>query len=71
MIIDPLYYRPSEVDYLLADSGKARKRLGWQHTVGFEELVRIMVDAEMHALQPSGGSRGEPPRQVVASSSES
>ena len=70
VIIDPLYYRPTEVDCLIADPGKARQRLGWRHTVGFEELIRIMVDAELQALQSSGsGSRGEASR-VVASSSE-
>ena len=67
VLIDPLYYRPTEVDCLLAYPGKARERLGWRHAVGFEELVRIMVDAEMQALQASAnGSRGEAGR-VVAS----
>jgi len=70
VVIDPLYYRPSEVDYLLADPRKARERLGWRHSVGFEELVRIMVDAELQALEPSAsGSHGEAGR-IVASSSE-
>jgi len=41
---DPRYLRPTEVDYLLGDASKARKRLGWQPHVGFEELVRMMVD---------------------------
>jgi GDPmannose 4,6-dehydratase len=69
VLIDPLYYRPTEVNNLLANPGKARERLGWRHTVGFEELVRIMVDAEMQALQAAGsGSRGE--AGPVASSSE-
>ena len=49
--IDPRYYRPTEVEYLLADSTKARKRLNWHHRVGFRELVHIMVDAEMEALK--------------------
>jgi len=70
VLIDPLYYRPTEVDCLVADPGKARERLGWRHAVGFEELVHIMVDAEMQALQtPGRGSGGESGR-VVASSSE-
>jgi GDPmannose 4,6-dehydratase len=42
--IDPWYYRPSEVDLLLGDSSKARKELGWEPKVGFQELVRLMVD---------------------------
>lgn len=48
--IDPRYYRPTEVDYLLADASKAREKLGWQPKVKFYELVRIMVDADMELL---------------------
>ena len=49
--IDPRYFRPSEVDALLGDASKARDTLGWSPRVGFEELVRIMVDADMVALE--------------------
>jgi GDPmannose 4,6-dehydratase len=49
--IDPRYFRPSEVDVLLGDASKARERLGWEPKVGFEELVRIMVDADVNALE--------------------
>ena len=45
--IDPRYNRPSEVDYLLADAGKAKRQLGWEPAVRFEDLVRIMVDADL------------------------
>lgn len=45
--IDPWYYRPSEVDILLGDSTKARRQLGWEPKVGFDELVRLMVDHDM------------------------
>ncbi len=48
--IDPRYFRPTEVDFLLGDPGKARTRLGWQPRVTFRELVRIMVDADMQDL---------------------
>jgi GDPmannose 4,6-dehydratase len=48
--IDERYFRPSEVDALLGDASKAREHLGWQPTVGFEELVRTMVDADVGAL---------------------
>jgi GDPmannose 4,6-dehydratase len=44
---DPKYLRPAEVDLLLGDASKARKMLGWQPRVGFKELVRMMVDADM------------------------
>jgi len=49
--IDPRYYRPAEVDYLCADFSKARRVLGWQPRVGFQELVRMMVDADTAAME--------------------
>jgi GDPmannose 4,6-dehydratase len=48
--IDPRYFRRTEVDLLLGDATKARTVLGWQHKVGFDALVREMVDAELQAL---------------------
>ncbi len=50
--IDPLYYRPTETETLLADPTKAGNHLHWHHRVGFRELVHIMVDAELEALKP-------------------
>jgi len=41
--IDPVHFRPSEVDFLLGDSSKAKKLLGWKPKVKFQELVEIMV----------------------------
>jgi len=57
--IDPRYFRPTEVELLLADSGKAKAKLGWEPKVTFQELVRIMMDADMEAvgLAPLGGGR--------------
>jgi GDPmannose 4,6-dehydratase len=54
--IDPHYYRPTEVDYLMADPSKAQEKLGWTTRVKFKELVRIMVDADMElkGLTPPG-----------------
>jgi GDPmannose 4,6-dehydratase len=49
--IDPRYFRPSEVDELLGDASKAKEKLGWEATIGFEELARIMVDADVAALE--------------------
>jgi GDPmannose 4,6-dehydratase len=49
--LDPRYLRPAEVEALQADPSRARAGLGWRHRVGFEELVRIMVDAEVAALE--------------------
>jgi GDPmannose 4,6-dehydratase len=48
--IDPRYFRPSEVDALQANARKARKKLQWQHRVDFEQLVPLMVDAELKEL---------------------
>ena len=54
--IDQRYFRPTEVELLLANPAKARKKLGWEPKVTFKELVRIMVDVDMEAigLKPSG-----------------
>jgi GDPmannose 4,6-dehydratase len=48
--IDPKYYRPTEVDQLLGDPSKARKKLGWQPEVTFDKLVEIMIKADMDAI---------------------
>lgn len=47
--IDPRYFRPREVDQLRGDPSRARTALGWKPKVGFEELVRIMVKADLEA----------------------
>ena len=49
--IDPRYFRPTEVSFLLADPSKAKKELGWEPKVTFQELVRIMVKADIKALE--------------------
>ena len=46
--IDSKYFRPAEVDFLVGDASKAKRQLGWEPKVKFKELVRIMVDAELH-----------------------
>jgi len=51
VVSDPKFYRPAEVDQLVGDAGKARRVLGWEPRVSFEELIHIMVDADMEALQ--------------------
>ncbi len=45
--IDPLYFRPTEVDYLLGDPSKAQKAFGWKPKTTFRELVRMMVDSDI------------------------
>ena len=47
---DPRFMRPAEVDQLIGDSSKAAKLLGWQPTVAFEDLVTMMVDADLKLL---------------------
>ena len=44
--IDPRYFRPTEVDLLLGDPGKARQKLGWRHKTSFADLVREMVEGD-------------------------
>jgi GDPmannose 4,6-dehydratase len=51
VIQDPKFYRPAEVDLLVGDPTKAGRELGWEPTVGFRELVRLMVDTDLRALQ--------------------
>ena len=55
--IDPHYFRPTEVESLLADATKAREKLGWEPKVTFNELVRIMIAAELEPLQELEQSR--------------
>ncbi|MGB8932424.1 MAG: GDP-mannose 4,6-dehydratase [Anaeromyxobacteraceae bacterium] len=45
--IDPRYFRPTEVDYLLGDPSKAAKQLGWKVRTSFKELVKLMMDADV------------------------
>jgi GDPmannose 4,6-dehydratase len=49
--VDPRYFRPSEVETLLGDAGKAKRELGWTPKVTFDELVAEMVDADLRAAE--------------------
>ena len=49
--VDPRYFRPTEVETLLGDPGKAKRELGWTPRTSFDELVREMVDADFKAAQ--------------------
>jgi len=58
--IDPYFYRPTEVDYLMADPHKSNTVLGWQPRIKFKQLVRIMVDADLELIgleSPGEGKR--------------
>ena len=54
VVIDERFYRPAEVDLLIGDSSKARQKLGWEPKVSFEELIEMMVKADLAALQEEG-----------------
>jgi GDPmannose 4,6-dehydratase len=48
--LDPRFLRPAEVDHLIGDYAKAKEKLGWEPRTTFEELVRLMVDADLELL---------------------
>ncbi len=58
--IDPRYFRPTEVETLIGDATKARRKLKWKPKVGFKELVRMMVDADMKLVEKElYGTKGQ------------
>ena len=52
--IDPKLIRPAEVDFLCGDATKAREKLGWRPQIGFAELIKMMVEADLEAVQGAG-----------------
>jgi GDPmannose 4,6-dehydratase len=48
--VDPKFLRPAEVEHLIGDASKAREKLGWQPRTSFEEMIRLMVDADLELL---------------------
>ncbi|HWP45752.1 MAG TPA: GDP-mannose 4,6-dehydratase [Candidatus Limnocylindrales bacterium] len=50
VVVDPKFIRPAEVDFLQGNAQKAKQELGWEPTVSFEELVKMMVDADLELL---------------------
>ena len=55
--VDPRYFRPNEVDYLVGDASKAQRKLGWKNRVTFEQLVEEMVDEDLK-LEKQRTTRG-------------
>jgi len=55
VVIDASLRRPAEVDFLLGDAAKARQKLGWAPKLGFTELIRLMVDADLARYQSDHG----------------
>ena len=51
VVIDQAFMRPAEVDLLVGDASRAATELGWHREVGFQELVAMMVDADLDLLQ--------------------
>jgi GDPmannose 4,6-dehydratase len=51
VIQDPVYMRPADVELLVGNPQKAQQKLGWQTMTSFEQLVRLMVDAEIMSLE--------------------
>jgi GDPmannose 4,6-dehydratase len=49
--LDPRFLRPAEVDHLIGDYSKAKDKLGWEPRTSFEELVNVMVDADLELLE--------------------
>jgi GDPmannose 4,6-dehydratase len=49
--VDPRYFRPTEVDFLIGDAGKAHAKLGWRHETGVRELAREMVEADLKVME--------------------
>ena len=56
--IDPNYYRPTEVDLLVGDASKAKKQLGWEPKTKFNDLVKLMVDADMQMVKDHLAGKG-------------
>ena len=55
--IDPRFLRPAEVEQLVGDSAKAREKLGWEPRTSFDEMVRVMVDADLELLAAKAAAR--------------
>lgn len=58
VVVDPKFLRPAEVDRLIGDASKAKARLGWARKVSFEEMVHMMVEADLKGLTHVGGGAG-------------
>jgi GDPmannose 4,6-dehydratase len=56
VVVDSSYLRPTEVDLLLGDAGKAKRDLGWEPKTKFHELVKLMVDADLELAKSGQGA---------------
>ena len=55
VVLDPAFLRPAEVDLLVGNPAKAKEILGWEPRTSFEELIQLMVDADLKLLKRNGG----------------
>jgi GDPmannose 4,6-dehydratase len=51
VVVDERFFRPAEVDLLVGDPSRAREKLGWKPEVSFEQLVEMMVEADLRILR--------------------
>jgi len=51
LVIDPAFFRPSEVEVLLGDPAKAKAKLGWESKTSLEQLISMMVEADMRRVE--------------------
>ena len=58
--IDPRYYRPAEVELLIGDASKAKRKMGWEPKTKFKDLIELMVDADLKLLQDQLAGRIRP-----------
>ncbi|CAN7991411.1 unnamed protein product [Ixodes hexagonus] len=54
--VNPKYFRPAEVDFLLGDASKAKEKLGWQRRITFQDLVKEMVDSDICLMKMNPGA---------------
>jgi len=57
--IDPKYFRPAEVEILIGDVSKAKEKLGWEPKIKFDELIKIMIDADLRKLKLEAPGQGD------------
>lgn len=58
VVVDPKFFRPAEVEILLGDPGKARKKLGWEPTTSLKELIQMMVEADLERVAAEEDVKG-------------
>lgn len=63
--IDPRYFRPAEVDLLLGDASKARRKLGWKPKVSFDELVKLMTDHDLELAREEAAAKDHKANRIA------